>query len=69
MLEFERITSFLKEFPELGAPYRTKYRRLPMARFPYSIVYSIEPDAVWILAVAHQRRRPDYWKDRGRPKK
>ena len=33
-------------------------------RFPYSILYSIEEKGVFILAVMHQRRHPDYWKNR-----
>ncbi len=33
-------------------------------RFPYSILYSIEEKGIFILAVMHQRRHPDYWKNR-----
>jgi len=33
-------------------------------RFPYSMTYSIENDFILIIAVAHQNRNPDYWKDR-----
>jgi toxin ParE1/3/4 len=35
-----------------------------MARFPYAVVYSLIDDAVYVLAVAHSRRRPFYWQDR-----
>jgi hypothetical protein len=30
-------------------------------RFPYAVVYDVLPDAVIIIAVAHQRRKPGYW--------
>lgn len=30
-------------------------------RYPYRIVYTVEPDAILILAYAHERRKPDYW--------
>lgn len=35
-----------------------------MNRFPYSVVYRIEHDAILVFAVAHLRRRPGYWIDR-----
>ena len=32
--------------------------------FPYAILYTIEPDFVLIVAVAHCAREPKYWKQR-----
>ncbi len=32
--------------------------------FPYAILYTIEPEFVLILAVAHCAREPGYWKER-----
>lgn len=39
-------------------------RRCLVNRFPYGIIYSIERDGIFILAVMHQHRHPDYWKNR-----
>lgn len=39
-------------------------RIAPMARFPYQLIYRVSADEVHILAVAHYRRRPDYWLER-----
>ena len=39
-------------------------RRCLVKRFPYGVVYSIEPAGIFILAVMHLRRHPDYWKKR-----
>lgn len=39
-------------------------RRCLVNRFPYVVVYSIEEGAIFILAVMHLRRHPDYWKNR-----
>jgi plasmid stabilization system protein ParE len=37
----------------------------PVARFPYTILYVIEPDEhIRVIAVAHQKRRPGYWRGR-----
>ena len=40
-------------------------RQAPVARFPYSILYVIEPDeCIRVIAVSHQKRRPGYWRER-----
>jgi plasmid stabilization system protein ParE len=39
-------------------------RRRLIRRFPYSLLYRIDPDEVVILAVMHQRRHPSYWLSR-----
>jgi toxin ParE1/3/4 len=44
--------------PELGV------RRVPVLRFPYAIVYIETTDAIRVLAVVHDRRRPGYWRHR-----
>ncbi|MBD3334728.1 MAG: hypothetical protein GF355_04375 [Candidatus Eisenbacteria bacterium] len=44
--------------PELGA------RSVMVKRFPYSVVYVDHQTERWIVAFAHQRRRPGYWRDR-----
>lgn len=32
--------------------------------FPYRVVYFVEGDVLTIVAVAHSKRRPGYWRDR-----
>ncbi len=44
--------------PELGI------RRFLLARFPFGVAYLVHQDAVVVLGVAHNRRRPGYWLDR-----
>ncbi|MEM9021413.1 MAG: type II toxin-antitoxin system RelE/ParE family toxin [Planctomycetota bacterium] len=39
-------------------------RRCLTHRFPYGVLYSVEEDAIYILAVMHLRRKPGYWKER-----
>ena len=36
-------------------------RRCFTNRFPYGVLYSIESDEIFILAVMHLHRDPDYW--------
>jgi len=33
-------------------------------RFPFTIIYAIDTNEVVVVAVAHQRRRPFYWRAR-----
>jgi toxin ParE1/3/4 len=40
-------------------------RKRVVSRFPYSIMYWFDDTAVHVSAIAHQRRRPGYWGDRG----
>ena len=62
--EFERAVGMLREYPKLGAHWGGKLRRLPVRRFPYSIVYALSGDTLRVLALAHQRREPGYWRGR-----
>ncbi len=52
------------EFPQRWPKYLYETRRLVMQRFPFSIVYLDELDSVIVVAVAHSKRKPGYWKDR-----
>lgn len=42
-------------------------RRIRLHGFPYSIVYLIDPDAIYVVALAHERREPLYWLRRLEP--
>lgn len=51
--------------PELWPPHkRTQFRKCFTHRFPFVIFYMELPNAIWIAAIAHGRRRPDYWRQR-----
>ena len=56
----EDIAKHPEHWPVLGSNIR---RRL-LHRFPYAILYRIDPNEVVVLAVSHLRRRPWYWIDR-----
>ena len=57
---YERIL----ENPGLAPEIDSGIRRLVLAKFPFSLIYEVGGDAILILAVAHQRRRPQYWSER-----
>src|SRR4026208_1885874 len=39
-------------------------RRYVFPRYPFSLVYLLRGDAIEVVAVAHGRRRPGYWRSR-----
>jgi mRNA-degrading endonuclease RelE of RelBE toxin-antitoxin system len=41
-----------------------KVHRCPLLRFPYRIIYEVRENELVVLAVAHDRRRPGYWRRR-----
>ena len=45
-------------------PEEESVRRFVLSRFPYAIIYELTDDEINILAVAHTRRRPGYWRNR-----
>ncbi|MBI4659422.1 MAG: type II toxin-antitoxin system RelE/ParE family toxin [Verrucomicrobia bacterium] len=40
------------------------YRRVNLKAFPYYVAYLQTAETVWILAIAHGHRDPEYWIDR-----
>ena len=40
-------------------------RHRVLRRFPYSVIYEVMGTTVTVLAVAHHRRKPNYWRPSG----
>ncbi len=56
----ERALAHPKAWPVL----EDDVRRIQTNRFPYGILYTEESEVIYILAVMHLHRDPDYWKQR-----
>lgn len=56
----------IERHPELYRMFEELYRKCHLKRFPYSVVYWVDPetDSILIVAVAHDSRQPNYWRDR-----
>jgi len=64
---FQRVSEgfeLILAHPLAGQILSDAFRRRLIRQFPYSIVYRVESDKVFVLAVAHWSRRPDYWRAR-----
>ncbi|MCX7014819.1 MAG: type II toxin-antitoxin system RelE/ParE family toxin [Candidatus Sumerlaeota bacterium] len=53
--------------PRMWPALEGDVHRCLVHRFPYGIFFSIEPEGIFIVAVMHLRRTPDYWKHRRQP--
>ena len=42
----------------------TGTRKCVLPRFPYLIFFLERHDRLWIIAIAHASRKPEYWHDR-----
>lgn len=62
--ELDQAEAAILERPEAWPANSDGDRRYLLRRFPFSVVYRVEPTRVVIVAVAHARRRPQYWKHR-----
>ena len=62
--EVRKAALRIADYPRAWSPGRGEIRKCLLHRFPFSILYSIEPDHIFIIAVAHQHRRPGYWAER-----
>lgn len=54
-------------FPKAFARIEAEVRKCAARRFPYAVIYSLEGEEVWIVAIMHQHRDPEYWKERVTP--
>jgi hypothetical protein len=62
--EVDSVLKRLLEFPA-SAPFLTeRIRKAVLHNFPFSILYSFSDDTLRITAFMHQKRKPNYWKDR-----
>lgn len=50
--------------PKGGAPASRGTRSRIVKGFPFSVVYRANDVELLIVAIAHHRRRPDYWSNR-----
>lgn len=62
LAEFERIMSIASEAPHrYPVEKQPDIRRIRMERFPFTVLFRESSGSIQVLAVAHNRRRPQYW--------
>ncbi len=59
--EIKQASSRMLKYPLAWSVERGDIRKCLLHKFPYKILYSVETDHIFIIAIAHQHRKPDYW--------
>lgn len=49
------------QHPEMPRLRPKGYRRVNLRTFPHYIAYVIRAHRIWIVAIAHAHRRPEFW--------
>lgn len=52
----------IQRHPLIGRADELGRRKYQVRKFPYVLIYKINNNCVYILAVAHTSRKPGYWK-------
>jgi hypothetical protein len=67
--ELDDGVDFIRAWPE-SAPHQSWRQRTPVIRrknvavFPYGIIYFLRDGEVIVVAYAHEKRPPGYWRQR-----
>jgi len=62
--EAKKTKDRIVELPTAAREVRESIRHRSIHRFPYVLYYSAEEGEILVVAVAHKRRRPEYWAER-----
>lgn len=64
LAEFDRAIAVIVESPKSWERVIGPWRRYPLRRFPFWIYFRETDSGIEVVAVAHGRRSPGYWRDR-----
>lgn len=59
--EVRTVIRWIADHPEIPRLREKGYRGVNLKVFRYHIPFFVWNDVIWILAVAHGSRRPEYW--------
>lgn len=62
--ELEIAYQAIIQMPETWPPFQKGFRRFLLTRFPFSVIYRVHRQRIYVVAVMHNSRRPGYWLER-----
>jgi plasmid stabilization system protein ParE len=62
--DVKAATRYIEDYPHVAPVIEEGVRQKVLRQFPFSLMYVVEEHDLFIVAVAHQSRRPAYWIDR-----
>ncbi len=62
LVELREAIRKLRESPERWPKFAHGARRIVLHKFPFSLVYRVRESMIQVIALAHDKRRPGYWR-------
>jgi plasmid stabilization system protein ParE len=62
--QVEATLALITDHPEIGSPLTKRIRKFRVRKFRYNIIYAFDGDEIVVIAVAHHKKRPGYWRGR-----
>ena len=62
--EVAQVRRLILEYPDAWHSLGPHLRRCHLKRFRYGLIYRVRGDVIEVIAVAHDRQKPAYWRDR-----
>jgi plasmid stabilization system protein ParE len=71
LAQIEATQRLILRFPLAGRRYGRHIRGMPLEHYPYSVIYRVDEtrDEILIVAYAHHKRQPGYWRARSSGKR
>lgn len=63
-LELDRAEQMVQRTPESWGPYLHGTQGFRFRGFPFVMTYIVRDERIIVLAIAHTRRKPGYWRSR-----
>lgn len=65
--QINATVELIRERPMIGRLNEFGEWQFKVETFPYNIIYQLEPRRILVMAIAHHRRKPGYWRDDSQP--
>ena len=62
--ELENAFQAIVDFPETWPKFQKEFRRYLLSQFPFSVIYVKKIENIYVVAIMHNSRKPNYWLDR-----
>lgn len=62
--EIVRSRKLIDQFPYAWMNMGRGVHGFIVRGYPYTIVYEVQGEDIWVIAYAHHKRRPGYWRKR-----
>jgi len=62
--EFQEALDRIRRHPANWAVYDATRWFVTLKKFPFHVIFRLKGEVIWVVALAHGSRDPDYWRGR-----